>query len=53
MYAPQQPWNEHYWREYATTGRFYVDYTRKPDGATMIERYQVSPSDPNVADKLI
>jgi glucose/arabinose dehydrogenase len=37
--------------EYATTGRFYVDYTRKPDGATMIERYQVSPSDPNVADK--
>ena len=37
--------------EYTTTGRFYVDYTRKNDGATVIERYQVSPSDPNVADK--
>ncbi len=37
--------------EYATTGRFYVDYTRKNDGATVVERYQVSPSDPNIADK--
>jgi len=35
----------------AATGRFYVNYTRKPDGATMIERYTVAANDPNVADK--
>ncbi|MBI5567038.1 MAG: PQQ-dependent sugar dehydrogenase [Chloroflexi bacterium] len=36
--------------EYAQTGRFYVNYTRRGDGATIVERYQVS-ADPNVADK--
>ncbi len=35
----------------AATGRFYVNYTRKGDGATIVERYQVSAADPNVADK--
>jgi uncharacterized repeat protein (TIGR01451 family) len=33
---------------YKTNGYFYVDYTRLSDGATVIERYQVS-SNPNVA----
>ena len=33
---------------YKVNGYFYVDYTRKPDGATVIERYQVS-ADPNLA----
>lgn len=37
--------------DYVQTGRFYVNYTRKGDGATIVERYQVSASDPNVADK--
>lgn len=37
--------------DYASTGRFYVNYTRKGDGATMIERYTVTANDPNVADK--
>lgn len=36
---------------HATTGRFYVNYTRKPDGATLIERYTVTANDPNQADK--
>ncbi len=34
---------------YATNGFFFVDYTREPDGATVIERYRVS-NDPDVAD---
>jgi glucose/arabinose dehydrogenase len=34
---------------YATNGEFFVNYTRQPDGATIIARYRVS-SDPNVAD---
>lgn len=34
---------------YASNGLFFVDYTRVPDGATVIARYQVS-DDPNVAD---
>jgi glucose/arabinose dehydrogenase len=33
---------------YRTNGRFFVDYTRKPDGATVIAEYHVS-SDPDVA----
>ncbi|HZY41566.1 MAG TPA: PQQ-dependent sugar dehydrogenase, partial [Anaerolineae bacterium] len=37
--------------DYASTGQFFVNYTRKDDGATIVERYQVSKSDPNVADK--
>jgi glucose/arabinose dehydrogenase len=35
---------------YMTDGFFYVDYTRQPDGATIIARYNVSKDDPNVAD---
>lgn len=34
---------------YASNGRFYVNYTRQSDGATVIEEYQVS-GNPNVAD---
>lgn len=33
---------------YPTNGYFFVNYTRKPDGATVIERYQVS-GNPNQA----
>jgi glucose/arabinose dehydrogenase len=36
--------------DYASTGFFYVDYTRVNDGTTVVARYQVSPADPNVAD---
>ncbi|MBP7686789.1 MAG: PQQ-dependent sugar dehydrogenase [Thermoflexales bacterium] len=36
--------------DYASTGRFYVNYTRQPDGATVIERYTVAANDPNVAE---
>jgi glucose/arabinose dehydrogenase len=35
--------------DYENNGYFYVDYTRKSDGATVIARYHVS-ADPNVAD---
>ncbi len=35
--------------DYASNGFFYVNYTRDPDGATVIERYSVT-GDPNVAD---
>jgi glucose/arabinose dehydrogenase len=35
---------------YATNGRFYVDYTRKSDGATVIAEYRRSNSDPNKAN---
>ena len=35
--------------QYATNRRFFVDYTRRPDGATVIAEYQVS-ANPNVAD---
>jgi glucose/arabinose dehydrogenase len=34
---------------YATNGRFYVNYTRQPDGATVIAEYRVSPGDPDAA----
>jgi glucose/arabinose dehydrogenase len=34
---------------YATTGRFFVNYTRRPDGATVIAEYRVAPGDPDVA----
>jgi len=34
---------------YRSNGLFFVDYTRKPDGATVVARYHVS-GDPNVAD---
>jgi glucose/arabinose dehydrogenase len=35
--------------DYKSNGWLFVDYTRKPDGATVIARYRVS-ADPNVAD---
>src|SRR5205085_6397402 len=35
--------------DFATNGRFFVDYTRRPDGATVIAEYHVS-ADANVAD---
>ena len=35
--------------DYASNGFFYVNYTRQPDGATVIERYQVSDN-PGAAD---
>jgi glucose/arabinose dehydrogenase len=35
--------------QYAANGQFFVDYTRRSDGATVIARYKVSPGDPNVA----
>jgi uncharacterized repeat protein (TIGR01451 family) len=34
---------------FASKGHFYVNYTRKPDGATVVARYRVT-ANPNVAD---
>jgi glucose/arabinose dehydrogenase len=34
---------------YPVNGRFFVNYTRRPDGATVIAEYHVSPADPNAA----
>jgi glucose/arabinose dehydrogenase len=36
----------------ASNRRFFVNYTRRPDGATVIAEYLVSPTDPDVADPL-
>lgn len=36
---------------FATSGRFYVNYTRQPDGATVVARYHIS-ADPDIADHL-
>jgi glucose/arabinose dehydrogenase len=35
---------------YATNGRLFVNYTRRPDGATVIAEYRVSAADPGVAE---
>jgi glucose/arabinose dehydrogenase len=35
---------------YAANGYFYVNYTRAGDGATVIARYSVSTTDPNIAN---
>src|SRR5258705_1011073 len=35
--------------DYATSGRFYINYTRSPDGATVVERHNVS-ADPDRAN---
>jgi len=35
--------------QFASNRRFFVDYTRRPDGATVIAEYSVSTSNPNVA----
>ena len=34
---------------YAENGRFFVNYTRRPDGATVIAEYRVSSAEPDVA----
>ncbi|MFN0084333.1 MAG: PQQ-dependent sugar dehydrogenase [Blastocatellia bacterium] len=36
--------------QYSSNRRFFVNYTRRSDGATMIAEYKVSASNPNVAD---
>jgi len=36
--------------QFASNRRFFVDYTRKPDGATVIAEYQVPQGTPNSAD---
>jgi len=36
--------------QFSTNHRFFVDYTRQPDGATVIAEYQVSAANANVAD---
>ncbi|HSB68819.1 MAG TPA: PQQ-dependent sugar dehydrogenase, partial [Candidatus Methylomirabilis sp.] len=36
--------------DYTANGRFFVDYTRQTDGATVIAEYHVSAANPNVAD---
>ncbi|HTQ41102.1 MAG TPA: chitobiase/beta-hexosaminidase C-terminal domain-containing protein, partial [Pirellulales bacterium] len=35
---------------YSTNGHFYVDYTRKPDGALVISRFFVTSTNSNIAD---
>ena len=35
---------------YRENGRFFVNYTRTPDGATVVAEYRVSAADPNLAD---
>ncbi|MGH7410832.1 MAG: PQQ-dependent sugar dehydrogenase, partial [Candidatus Methylomirabilis sp.] len=35
---------------YAVNRRFFVNYTRQTDGATVIAEYHASASDPNIAD---
>jgi hypothetical protein len=36
--------------DYATNRRFFVNYTRQPDGTTVIAEYRASATDPDVAD---
>jgi hypothetical protein len=36
--------------QFSSNRRFFVDYTRQPDGATVIAEYRVSAGNPNVAD---
>lgn len=36
--------------QYASNGFFFVNYTDRPGGHTVVARYSVSSSDPNVAD---
>lgn len=35
--------------QFASNRRFFVNYTRQPDGATVIAEYQVTAADPNIA----
>jgi glucose/arabinose dehydrogenase len=36
--------------QFETNRRFFVNYTRRPDGATVIAEYRASASNPNTAD---
>src|SRR5688572_6139999 len=36
--------------QYESNGRFFVNYTRAGDGATVVAEYGVSPGDPNIAN---
>jgi glucose/sorbosone dehydrogenase len=36
--------------QFFSNGRFFVDYTRQPDGATVIAEFRVSGANPNIAD---
>jgi glucose/arabinose dehydrogenase len=36
--------------QFSTNRRFFVDYTRQPDGATVIAEYQVSAANANLAE---
>ena len=36
--------------QYHENGYFFVNYTRTPDGATVVARYEVSADEPDVAD---
>jgi glucose/arabinose dehydrogenase len=36
--------------QFGSNRRFFVDYTRMPDGATVIAEYHASPTNPNVAN---
>src|SRR5262245_49284528 len=36
---------------FRTNRRFFVNYTRRPDGATVIAEYRASMTDPNLADR--
>ena len=36
--------------QYTSNGRFFVNYTRQPDGATVVSEFKVSAGDPNVAE---
>src|SRR3970282_2073322 len=35
---------------YAFNRRFFVNYTRQPDGATVVAEYRASAANPNIAD---
>ena len=37
---------------YSSNGYLFVNYTRSGDGATVVSRFSVSPSDPDKADSL-
>jgi hypothetical protein len=36
--------------QFSTNRRFFVNYTRQPDGATVVAEFRVSPTNPNIAD---
>lgn len=37
-------------RDFSNNRRFFLDYTRQPDGATVIAEYRASESNPNLAE---